>query len=499
MNLNELLAGVPVSKMFQTVFGKMASTHDVMVSGIQYDSRKVQRGGMFVALRGGVADGHKFIGDAIQKGVKVVVTEDDANPPDSLCMHTGTVKLVVDDSRRTLALLSANFFGRPADRLKIIGVTGTNGKTTTVHLIKQMLESNPAFKVGSIGTIDYRIGHEEVIPSTHTTPESLELHSLFSRMVQAGCTHAVMEVSSHSLAQQRVHGIRFRAAVFTNLTQDHLDYHGTMDQYLEAKKILFDELPPDAAAIVNADSPYTERITASTRARIVRYGIGPSYGAFGALHVALTREGFTAEIDGQQIETRLSGLFNVQNFCAAYAAVKCVEPACALTPDVIAKLEPASGRFEQFHSQKGWTVIVDYAHTPDAITNCLQAIRDSIVPQAGADASVTIVFGAGGDRDTKKRPLMGRAAEELSDRVIVTSDNPRTEDPRAIIDQVLAGMAHPERATIEPDRRKAIELALTRARKGEIILLAGKGHEDYQVIGTEKIHLSDKELVRQLL
>jgi len=495
MELNHLLEGVPVSKMFQTVFGKMASTHDVMVSGIHYDSRTVERGGIFVALRGASSDGHRFIADAIAKGAKVVVTEDDNNPPDPLCMHTGTVKLVVANSRRALAGLSANFFGCPARTLRIIGVTGTNGKTTTAYLIKQLLESAGAAKAGLIGTIEYMIG-ADTVPATHTTPESFELHKLFARMAAEGCTHVVMEVSSHALHQDRVFGIPFAGAVFTNLTQDHLDYHGTMDEYFRAKKILFDALPADAAAVVNADSPDGVRIAADTHARVVTYGIDAP-AAFRAEHVRMGTSGFTAEINGMAIETSMTGSFNVSNVLAAYAAVRTIEPSFEITPDRVAALRPAPGRFEQFHSSRGWTAIVDYAHTPDALEHCLRTIR-AILPE-GTGASVITVFGAGGDRDAAKRPLMGAAAAKYSDRTIVTSDNPRTEDPQTIISGILAGMTGTPNVVVEPDRRTAVELALASARAGDVVLIAGKGHEDYQVIGTTKVHFSDKEIVAQFL
>lgn len=498
MNLSDLLEGVSVTKMFQTVFGKMATTHDVMVAGIQVDSRKVERGGVFVALRGTGTDGHAYIGEAIARGVKVVVTEDDMNPPDPMCMHTGTVKLVVANSHRALAVMASNYFGRPAERLTIIGITGTNGKTTTAYLIKQMLEAVTKKPVGLIGTVEYVIG-SEVIPASHTTPDPLELHGLFARMLRSGCTHAVMEVSSHALAQDRVYGIPFAAGVFTNLTQDHLDYHHTMDEYFRAKKMLFDMLPQSAAAVVNADSDYAERMVSQTRARVVRYGIDAERSMPGifADHIEMTDHGFTIDLNGRRIATRLTGRFNILNFLAAYAAVTTVEPGLVLSDEALSELRPAPGRFEQYHSSKGWTAIIDYAHTPDAITNCLQAIR-ALVPR-GTAGSVTTIFGAGGDRDKTKRPIMGAAAEALSDRVVVTSDNPRTEDPMAIIRDVLAGMTHPEHAAVEPDRRAAVERTLAQAQPGDIILVAGKGHEDYQVVGTEKIHLSDKELVERFL
>ncbi len=495
MELNELLEGVPVTKMFQTVFGKMASTHDVMVSGIQYDSRAVERGGVFVALRGAAADGHRFIGDAIAKGAKVIVTEDDSNPPDPLCMHTGTVKLVVSNSRNALAGMSANYFGHPARKLRIIGVTGTNGKTTTAYLIKQLLEADGRAKAGLIGTIEYVIGNDR-IPATHTTPESYELHKLFARMAAEGCTYAVMEVSSHALDQGRVYGIPFAAAVFTNLTQDHLDYHGTMADYFQAKKILFDMLPAGAAAVVNADSPQGASIAATTRARIVTYGIAAD-ADYRAQHVRMSTSGFSADVNGTAVETAMTGTFNVSNFLAAYAAVKSVEPSLDITAGQIRRLSPAPGRFEQFHSSRGWTAIVDYAHTPDALENCLQTIRAILPPDAGS--SVITVFGAGGDRDALKRPLMGAIAEKYSDRVIVTTDNPRTEDPQSIVNAILGGMNDLKCVTVELDRRLAIEQALASAAQGDVVLIAGKGHEDYQIIGTTKVHFSDKEIVNQFL
>ena len=495
MELNELLAGVPVTKMFQTVFGKMASTHDVMVSGVHYDSRTVERGGLFVALRGAAADGHGFIGDAIARGAKVVVTEDDSNPPDALCMHTGTVKLVVVNGRKALAGISANFFGHPAARLRIIGVTGTNGKTTTAYLIKQLLETDARRKVGLIGTIEYMIG-TTVVPATHTTPESYELHKLFARMAAEGCTHAVMEVSSHALHQDRVFGIPFAAAVFTNLTQDHLDYHGTMDEYFRAKKILFDMLTPDAAAVVNADSPRGRSIAAATRARVVTFGIDAD-AAVRAANVRMSTTGFTAAVNGMDVYVAMTGMFNVSNFLAAYAAVTSVEPAATITPEQIRLLRPAPGRFEQFHSAKGWTAIVDYAHTPDALENCLTTIR-AMLPASGGGSVIT-VFGAGGDRDVRKRPLMGEIVERYSDRSIVTSDNPRTEDPQTIADGILAGMRDRTRVRVELDRRAAIAQALAAAQPGDIVLIAGKGHEEYQIIGTTKIHSSDKEIVAEFL
>jgi UDP-N-acetylmuramoyl-L-alanyl-D-glutamate--2,6-diaminopimelate ligase len=495
MTLSEILNGVTVTKIFQTMYGKMVVTHDVKISGVQYDSRKVKRGNLFVALRGTGSDGHKFLNDAIANGAKAIVVEDDMAIPDSMCMHLGAVKIVVGNSRKALAQISANYFGNPANSMTMIGVTGTNGKTTTTYLIKQMLEAYPQHKVGLIGTVGYAIG-SETLPATHTTPESLELHQLLARMKQKGCTHVVMEVSSHALHQYRVFGIPFAAAVFTNLTQDHLDYHGTMEEYFRAKKILFDSLEEHALAVTNADSEYGKKIVEGCRAKVITYSIvNPS--DVKAENVSVSVNGFTAVIGNNAVSTTLVGRFNVYNFLAAYSTLVGLGISVNERGNMFGSLVAAPGRFDQIHSSKGWTAIVDYAHTPDALENCLQAIHD-VLPAKRTNKVITI-FGAGGDRDRTKRPKMGKIAERLSDVVIVTSDNPRTEDPTKIIDDIVEGIYHKENAIREPDRRKAIVHGLSLANAGDIVLIAGKGHEDYQVIGTEKKHFSDKEEVLKFL
>lgn len=489
MTLSDLLKGVTVSKMFQTMYGKMVMTHDVKVSGVQYDSRKVQRENLFVAIKGSGADGHRYISSAITNGAKVIVVEDDASIPDPLCMHQGVVKIVVENSRKALATIAANYYGNPAASMIMIGVTGTNGKTTTTYLIKQMLESDRKNKVGLIGTVEYAVGTEK-LPATHTTPESLELHKLFAQMKQHQCTHVVMEVSSHALHQHRVYGIPFTAGVFTNLTQDHLDYHGTMDAYCAAKKILFDALSDQSIAVVNADSEYAAAVTAGTSARVLTYGV-INNATVRAENVTVSMKGCRCTINGQQTEIGLVGMFNVYNFLAAYTVMKGLGH--TVPPEKFSALVPAPGRFEQIHSPHGWTAIVDYAHTPDALENCLSAIRRTM--ESEKRGRIITVFGAGGDRDRTKRPLMGAAVERLSDTVIVTSDNPRTEDPHKIIDDILSGISDKQRVIVEPDRAAAIRKGLSAARAGDAVLVAGKGHEDYQVLGTEKIHFSDKEQI----
>ncbi|MDD8018220.1 MAG: UDP-N-acetylmuramoyl-L-alanyl-D-glutamate--2,6-diaminopimelate ligase [Bacteroidota bacterium] len=493
MTLSELLKGVTVTKMFQTMYGKMVVTHDVMISGIQYDSRKVQRENLFVALRGVGTDGHKFISSAIANGAKAIVVEDDTSVPDAQCMHAGVVKIVVSNTRKALAQLSANYYGHPSKKMTMIAVTGTNGKTTTTYLIKQMLESFQQHKVGLVGTVENAIGQEK-IPATHTTPESLELHQLFARMVEQHCTHCVMEVSSHALHQYRVHGIDFSTAVFTNLTQDHLDYHGTMDAYFQSKKILFDGLSESAVAVINADSEYGNTIVNGTKAKVITYSINAAADVK-AENVTLSINGFTAEVHHrptiEKISTKLVGRFNVYNFLGAYTATFGMPLSTADKQKSFGNLAPAPGRFEQVHAPQGWTAIIDYAHTPDALENCLQAIHD-IMPANRANTILTI-FGAGGDRDKTKRPKMGAIAERLSDAVIVTSDNPRTEDPQKIIEDILAGMKDKKKIIVQVDRARAIQEGKMMAKPGDIILVAGKGHEDYQVIGTTKHHFNDKE------
>ncbi|MEW5798901.1 MAG: UDP-N-acetylmuramoyl-L-alanyl-D-glutamate--2,6-diaminopimelate ligase [Bacteroidota bacterium] len=495
MTLSEALNGVAVSKIFQTMYGKMVVTHDVKISGVQYDSRKVQREHLFVAIRGTGSDGHTFLSYAIANGAKVVVVEDDNAIPDSLCMHQGVVKIVVGNTRKALAQIAANYFGHPAKSMTMIGVTGTNGKTTTTYLIKQMLEANSQNKVGLIGTVEYTIGNE-VLPATHTTPESLELHQLFAHMKQKGCTHVVMEVSSHALHQYRVYGIPFAAAVFTNLTQDHLDYHGTMEEYFHAKKILFDSLDEKAVAVTNTDSEFGKKIVEGCKAKVITYGVNNA-ATVKAENVSISVNGFTATINGESVSTKLVGRFNVYNFLGAYSVITGLGITVQEKAKIFSSLIPAPGRFDQIQSPKGWTAIVDYAHTPDALENCLQTIHD-VLPEKRTNRIITI-FGAGGDRDKTKRPKMGTIAERLSDVIIVTSDNPRTEDPNAIIDGIFEGITAKEKAMREPDRKKAIAHGLSMAKQGDVILIAGKGHEDYQVIGKEKIHFSDKEEVQKFI
>ncbi len=498
MKLSQLLDGVAVSKLFQTMYGQMVVTHEVEVSKVQYDSRKIQRGDCFVALKGTSSDGHLFIQSAIQQGARVIVLQDESVLPDSLCMHVGVLKVVVPNSRKALAAISANYFEHPSKKLKFVGITGTNGKTTTSHLVKAILEA-AGETVGLVGTIEYTIG-DRVIQATHTTPESLELNELFASMAEAKCTSVSMEVSSHALDQWRVYGLDFDVAVFTNLTQDHLDYHETMEKYFEAKKILFDELKPSGCAVVNTDNRWGVKILESIKGEKISYGIS-SAADISAKILNLSIDGTLLAVNHGKGEftllTPLIGMFNAYNVLAAAA----VGAALGIAQEDILKgirnVKNVRGRFERIASPAGWMAIIDYAHTPDALENCLKTIRD-ILPTQNHGRVIT-VLGAGGDRDTTKRPLMGHIAGDYSDIVIVTSDNPRTENPEKIIDGIMRGIIRHASVLREVDRRTAIERAVSCAQRGDIILVAGKGHEDYQVIGHEKKHFSDREVVESMM
>ena len=497
MVLSKLLEKVTVRKLFQTLYGRMVVTHEVEVASVVYDSRAVGRDAMFVALRGSGADGHRFVHDAITGGAKVVVIEDDAAVEDAFCMHAGVVKVVVPDTRRALAAIAAAWHGYPGDRMTLVGVTGTNGKTTTTALVHGMLtrRSGPS---GLIGTIEYRIG-DRAFPATHTTPGPLELNGLLGEMVGAGCTSAVMEVSSHALDQRRVDGLKFSTAVFTNLTRDHLDYHATMDAYFDAKALLFTGLAPGAAAVVNTGDEWGRKLAAivsSRSGRLLTYAVD-ARADLGASNVTLSTSGtrFTLGYGGSSAEvaTPLVGRFNVENALAAAGTGLSLGMTFDEVAAAVGSFRPARGRFEPIAAPGGWTAIVDYAHTPDALEKTLAAIRDAF-PEGERNRIVT-VFGCGGNRDRDKRPAMGRIAASLSDVTIVTSDNPRDEAPEKIIDEIVAGIPAGRAYRRESDRAAAIRTAVAMAEKGDVLLIAGKGHEEYQVIGKERRPFSDRGVV----
>jgi UDP-N-acetylmuramoyl-L-alanyl-D-glutamate--2,6-diaminopimelate ligase len=498
MVLTELLKGVRVIKLYSGMYGKMVLTQDTSVNNVRYDSRRVGQGDMFVALRGTTVDGHRFIQTAMRAGASAIVVDDDGAIPDTMFMHEGIIKVLVPDTRAALAQIAANNYLRPGARLELVGVTGTNGKTTTTHLVKSVLEADGK-RAGLIGTFEYRVGNT-VLPATHTTPESLELQAMLAGMVEAGCTSAVMEVSSHALAMHRVDGLPFRVGVFTNLTQDHLDYHGTMEEYFRAKKILFDSLGPDAVAVSNADDPYGARMLEGIKAKALTYGT-VERADVRVTDIAMDVRGCRCTIHASghalPIASALTGRFNVANILAAFAAgigLGIREPVIAAG---IAAVSAVRGRFEQINAPAGWTAVIDYAHTPDALENCLRTITE-LTPRGNGRRIIT-VFGCGGNRDRGKRPIMGRIAASMSDEIIVTSDNPRLEDPQAIIDEVLTGVPRGTAVRTAVERHDAIRMALQAARRGDVVLIAGKGHETAQVIGTTKSHFDDREEVETFL
>jgi UDP-N-acetylmuramoyl-L-alanyl-D-glutamate--2,6-diaminopimelate ligase len=474
----------------------LAQQGNPQIAGLDYDSRRVHPDWCFVAIRGETTDGNQYIDAALQAGAVAVVS--DTLPP-----RPNVAWAQVPHGRRALARLSANYYGRPAERLSITGITGTNGKTTTAFILNAMLRS-AGNKAALVGTVEYRIG-EEVLRASHTTPEALELNQLFARAVEAGCTEAVMEVSSHALEQQRVYGVPFDVAVFTNLTRDHLDYHGTMEQYFASKTILFkgSGTEPPRAAVINVEDEYGRRIIKRLKKQqeLITYGIDT--GDFHAKDLSIERSGtkFTLVTPTGQypIWSPLLGRVNVLNLVAAAAAAyaRNVEPSAIAQAS--AELAQVSGRFERVDVGQPFPVIVDYAHTDDALRNLTAVARDFLAQRGGSGRVIT-VFGCGGDRDRSKRPLMGEAAGAGSDFVVLTSDNPRSENPLDIMNDALPGLQRSgTHYTLEPDRTKAITLAIHEAEPGDIVLIAGKGHEKVQVTAAGAIPFDDIEIARDAL
>lgn len=498
MTLSRLLDGVAVIKMFQTMYGRMVVTHEVEIQGIRYDSRVATKGDLFVAMSGAVVDGHRFINEAIQNGVAAIVMQDESNAPDALFMHAGVAKIVVADSRKALARIAANFYQHPSKRLTLVGITGTNGKTTTTHLIKSVIEAGET-TCGLIGTNEHKIG-DETVPATHTTPEAVEVNALLSRMVDRGCSAAVMEVSSHALVLHRTEGLLFRVAGFTNLTQDHLDFHGSMEAYQQAKRMLFEGLEKGACAVTNIDDAAGPSMVATTKGSVLTYGFS-SRADVSVSGVESTVSGTRCMVShggtSREIRSSLTGTFNVYNILAAYSAGVALELPHEQIARGIQSLKAVRGRFEQIVSPSGWTAIVDYAHTPDALHRCLEAIRE-LVP-VDAKGRIISVFGCGGNRDKTKRAPMGRIASSYSDVTIVTSDNPRGEDPGTIIKEILAGVVPGSTVLTNVNRKAAISQGLAIARPGDVVLIAGKGHETYQIVGETRSHFDDREEVLEFI
>lgn len=477
MKLGELLQDVPVSAM--------TAGRETEIRDIRYDSRAVEPGDLFVAVEGLQSDGHRFIPMAAERGAAAVLCQ---RPPEGDIPYVLTA-----DSRRALALASAAYFGKPSERLRMVGVTGTNGKTTSTTLIKGMVEDCLGVKAGLIGTIANCIGDEEM-PAQRTTPESYDLQKLLRRMVDAGCEYAVMEVSSHALALDRVAGIHFRAGLFTNLTQDHLDFHGTMENYAQAKSLLFAAC---GRAAVNLDDPWAGFMAARARCPVIGFGVENQTGLLAAEDVEYRADGvrFTARLGGERAAVNLGipGKFSVSNALTALAAAALLDIPLRDAAACLGRAAGVKGRVEVVPTGSDFTVVIDYAHTPDALEKVLQSMR------AVTDGRLVALFGCGGDRDRGKRPIMGRAAAENADFSIVTSDNPRTEDPEAIIADILEGMPPDAPKAVIPDRREAIAWAIDHHRPGDVIVLAGKGHETYQEVNGAKNHMDEREIVAEHL
>ncbi|MCX8117185.1 MAG: UDP-N-acetylmuramoyl-L-alanyl-D-glutamate--2,6-diaminopimelate ligase [Desulfobacterota bacterium] len=498
MDLRQLLEGVAVRK----IDGKT----NPEIAGVAYHSQQVDRNFLFVAIRGLEVDGHRFIGEAVRRGAVAVLMEEGVAPE-------GVTAVFVEDSRRALARVASNFYGDPSSRLSLVGVTGTNGKTTTTYLIESILK-RAGRATGVIGTINYRYG-QKTIPALNTTPESLDLQRILREMGDHGVSHVVMEVSSHGLDLDRVAGCHFDAAVFTNFTSDHLDYHQTLEHYFESKrkffkKFLLESQKAKRFAVTNVDDPRGEEIVKEVPLPLVRYGLERP-AEVSASEVTLSFEGLSCRVRTPEndfpVRSRLTGRFNLYNLLAAVATGYGLGLPAEVLKEGIEAVEGVPGRLEKVENRKGIHVIVDYAHTRDALERVLTGLRETLA-RSDREGKIITVFGCGGDRDRTKRPLMGEVAARLSDLVVITSDNPRTEDPLAILQEVEAGVRpHAIEALGEggreswrakkgylkiPDRRQAIRTAIDLAERGDVVLIAGKGHEDYQIVGRKRFPFDDR-------
>ncbi len=478
---------------------------------LAHDSRRVAPGACFFAIPGLEADGHLFLDKAVQHGATAAVCE---RSPEGGLPPGLAASARVTDSRAALAEAAAVFFGRPSQALRLLGVTGTNGKTTVAFLLHHLFQTLGE-KTGLVGGVEVRIG-DAVQAATHTTPDALALNALLREMADAGCSTCAMEVSSHAIHQERVRGQRFALAIFTNITHDHLDYHGSFEAYSRLKGRLFKGLGEGAAAVVNRDDGHWQSMVEGTPARVVTYGQAgdgpttarghhPPAGVFVEGHVPFSIlenpvSGLRLRLDGEIRRFRLAGAFNAYNLAAAYAAARTLGYDRDEVLDALADAPPVPGRLETIRpadaglDAPGPIAVVDYAHTPDALENVLRTVRE-MVPEGG---SLSVVFGCGGDRDRAKRPVMGRLAERLADRVVLTNDNPRTEPPQVILQEVAGGMMAPPAAVL-PDRAAAIRDALRAAGPHDVVVVAGKGHEPYQTVGTERLPFDDREAVREAL
>jgi len=479
MKLNEVLKNIhPI---------KIVGDAEVEITGVNIDSRRIKAGHLFIAMKGTQVDGHQFIAKAIELGAKSILCEDLPEPV------TGVTYVQVASTEDAAGKVATLFYGDPSRKLKLVGVTGTNGKTTIATLLYNMFRKF-GHKVGLLSTVCNYVD-DQPIPADHTTPDPIELNELLAKMVEAGCEYAFMECSSHAIHQKRIGGLKFAGGLFTNLTRDHLDYHKTFENYRDAKKAFFDGLPKDAFAITNADDKNGMVMVQNTKATVKAYSTR-TLADFRARILECHFEGMYLEIDGREVGVQFIGKFNVSNILAVYGAAVMLgkKPEDILL--VLSTLHSVSGRLEPIRSPEGFTAIVDYAHTPDALANVLNAIHEVL----DGKGHVITVCGAGGNRDKGKRPLMAQEAVRQSDRVIITSDNPRFEEPQAIINDMLAGLNDQQLRKVISivDRKEAIRTACMMAKRGDVVLVAGKGHEDYQEIKGVKHHFDDKEVLHDI-
>ena len=464
---------------------------DIDIKGVNIDSRKIKDGHLFVAMRGTQVDGHKFIPKAIELGAKAILCEE---MPEVKTPTPGVTYIQVKSTEDVVGKVATMFYGDPSRKLKLVGVTGTNGKTTIATLLYNMFRKF-GYKCGLLSTVCNYI-EDEAIPSDHTTPDPIELNDLLHRMVEAGCQYAFMECSSHAIAQKRIGGLNFAGGIFTNLTRDHLDYHKTFENYRNAKKAFFDMLPKDAFAITNADDKNGMIMVQNTKATVKTYSTR-TMADFKAKILECHFGGMYLDINGKEVGVQFIGKFNVSNLLAVYGAAVMLGEKPENILLVMSTLKSVSGRLEPIQSPEGYTAIVDYAHTPDALENVLKAIHEVL----NGKGHVITVCGAGGNRDKGKRPLMAQEAVKQSDKVIITSDNPRFEEPQDIINDMLAGLDKQQMKKVISivDRKEAIRTACMMAQKGDVILVAGKGHENYQEIKGVKHHFDDKEVLREIM
>lgn len=484
MELQALLSNI-LSEDIVEILGR----EDIDVTGITSDSRKVTQGYAFIALKGVQTDGHEFIDKAIELGAKVIVFEEDINKSDLSVTY-----IKVKDSADAIGKIASAWYGNPSQKLNLVGVTGTNGKTTTATLLYNVFRKL-GYGAGLLSTVCNYV-NEDQYPATHTTPDPISLNEFLAKMVDADCEYAFMEVSSHAIHQKRISGLEFKGGIFTNLTQDHLDYHHTMQEYLKAKKAFFDNLPSTAFALTNVDDKNGLVMLQNTKAKKYTYSLR-TLADFKARIIEKHFDGTAIEINGKELEVQFVGVFNVYNLLAVCGASVLLGQDIEKVLIVLSTLRSVAGRFETIRSKDGFTAIVDYAHTPDALTNVLNAIHDVL---EGGGRVITVV-GCGGNRDKTKRPIMAREAVTLSDQVILTSDNPRFEEPQSIVDDMVAGLdpVQMKKALCIVDREQAIKTACTLAKSGDVILIAGKGHEDYQDVKGVKHHFDDREIVKNLL